>query len=123
MAPLQALSSAMLAVAALLRPTATTIDFLKQWIEHETKGSCAQRLARQRKRSVRPALIPPLARFWSSAIESCREDIIAGPAAITLRLNAFAILVRHCPPEPRFTLRWNRAPQKDALLRAQMRYS
>ncbi len=63
-----------------------------------------------------------LARFSLSAIESCREDITGQPAAITLRLNAFAISVRHCPPGPRFTLRWNRVPQKDALLRAQMRY-
>ena len=46
---------------------------------------------------VRLALIPLLERFWSSAIESWREDIIAEPAAITLRLNAFAISVRHVP--------------------------
>ena len=73
-------------------------------------------LTRQRKRSVRLALIPRLARFSLSAIESCREDIIEGPAASTLRLNAFAISVRHHPSERRFTLHWNRAPQKDALL-------
>ena len=57
-----------------------------------------------------------------SAIESSREDIIGEPVARMLRLNAFAILahlfllVRHC------TLLWNRAPQKDALFHAQMRY-
>jgi hypothetical protein len=86
------------------------------------KSSCARPLTRQRKRSVRLALIPLLARFWSSAIESCREDIIAGPAAITLRLNAFTILVRHCPPGPRFKLRWYRVRRPGAPLRAQMRY-
>jgi hypothetical protein len=63
-----------------------------------------------------------LARFSLSAIESSREDIIGEPAASTLRLNAFAISVRHHPSERRFTLHWNRAPQKDALFLAQMQY-
>jgi hypothetical protein len=37
-----------------------------------------------------------LARFSSSVTESWQEDTIEGQAAITLRLNAFAISVHVC---------------------------
>src|SRR6266516_3263290 len=94
----------------------------QQWIENETKSSCARPSARQRRGLVRLPLIPRLARFSSSATGSWREDTIEGPAAITLKLNASAISPGLCLRALRFTLLWNRAPQKDALLRAQMRY-
>jgi hypothetical protein len=63
-----------------------------------------------------------LERFSSSAIELWRKDIIEERAAITLRLNVSAISRHARLPRARFTLRWNRAPQKAAPLRAQMQY-
>src|SRR6266404_3231229 len=93
----------------------------KQWIEDETKSSCALRSRRQRRRLVRLALIPRLARFSSSATGLWREDTIEGPAAITLRLNASAISPGLCLRALRSMLPLSHAPQKDALLAAQMR--
>src|SRR2546430_14612338 len=98
------------------------MDVSKQWIEDETKSSCALHSTRQRRGLVRLALIPRLERFSSSATGTWREDIIGEPAATTLRVTASAISPGLCLRALRFTLLWNRAPQKDALLRAQLGY-
>ena len=69
------------------------------------------------------ARTPRLERFSLIGNRIWRADIIGEQAAITLRLNASAISPRLFRLGQRFTLLLNHAPQKGALLRAQMRYS